>query len=133
MPRFSDIFSISGNALMNHFFSIVISFEKAKNGSLRFCGIRYTSSLNIHFFTTFGLILGPDFEIFSQISGNALMNHFFSIVISWETAKNGSCEVLRIRCTFSLKMQYFAIFGLICPHIFRYFLNFRKCAYESLL
>ena len=37
-PRFWDIFSISGNALMNHFFSIVISFEKANYGFVRFCG-----------------------------------------------------------------------------------------------
>ena len=35
---FWDIFSISGNELMNHFFGIVISYEKAKNGSARFCG-----------------------------------------------------------------------------------------------
>ena len=75
---------------MNHFFSIVISFEKAKNGSVRFCRIRCTFSLNIQFFTPFGLTLGPDFEIFSHISGNALMNPSFSIVISFEKAKNGS-------------------------------------------
>ena len=36
--RFLDIFSISGNVLMNHFFSIVKSSEKVKNGSVRFCG-----------------------------------------------------------------------------------------------
>ena len=36
--RVWDIFLISGNALMNHFFSIVISCKKAKNASVRFCG-----------------------------------------------------------------------------------------------
>ena len=65
-PGFWDIFSISGNAFMNHFFSIVISCEKAKNGSVRFCGSDATFSLKIQFFIIFGLILGPDFEIFSQ-------------------------------------------------------------------
>ena len=141
-PRFWDIFSISGNALMNHFFSIVISFEKAKNGSVRFCGsdapfhwnsIFYNfwpkfgprfwdifwisgnalmnhffsiviakkrktvlwgfadpMQLKIQFFWNFWPNLGPDFEIFSQFQANALMNHFFSIVISFEKAKNGS-------------------------------------------
>ena len=37
-PRLGDIFSISGNALMNLFFSIAMSCEKAKNISVRFCG-----------------------------------------------------------------------------------------------
>ena len=37
-PRLWDIFSISGNALMNLFFSIAMSCEKAKNISVRFCG-----------------------------------------------------------------------------------------------
>ena len=43
------------------------------------------------------------------------------------------CEVLRIRCTFSLKIQFYIIYGLIWAQILRYFLHFRKCAYESLL
>ena len=37
-PRFWNIFWISGNAIMSHFFSIVISCEIAQNGSVRFCG-----------------------------------------------------------------------------------------------
>ena len=64
-PRFWDIFSISGNALMNLFFSIVISCEKAKNGS-EVMRVRCNFSLKIQFFILFGLTFGPDFEIFSQ-------------------------------------------------------------------
>ena len=163
-PRFWDIFSISGNALMNLFFSIAISSKKAKNG-YEVMRIRCNFSLNIQFVIMFGLTLGPDFEIFSQfqemclwitflhrnilrksgkqfwsyadpmhliikdsifhnvwpnlgprfwdifsISGNGLMNLFFSIVISCEKGKNGS-EVLQVRCNFSLKIQFF-MFGL---------------------
>ena len=51
---------------MNHFFSIVISFEKAKNGSVRFCGSDAPFHKRFNFFLIFGLSLGPDFEIFSQ-------------------------------------------------------------------
>ena len=87
-PRFWDIFSISGNALMNHPFSIVISCEKAKNDCVRFCGLDAPFQSNIQFFIIYWPKFGPRFwEIFS-ISGNALMNHFFSIVISCEKAKN---------------------------------------------
>ena len=50
---------------MNHFFSIVISFEIAKNGSVRFCGSDAPFHYNIQFVEIFGLNLGPDFEIFS--------------------------------------------------------------------
>ena len=91
-PRFWDIFSISGSALMNHFFSIVISLEKAKNGSVRVCG----SDAPFHWrfiFLQFWPNFGPRFWDTSSISGNALMNHFFSIVISLEKAKNGSVRV----------------------------------------
>ena len=86
-PRFWDIFSISGNALMNHFFSIVISCEKAKNGSVRFCG----SDAPFHWILTFlqFLTYGPRFWDIFWISGNTLMNHFLSIVISCEKVKNG--------------------------------------------
>ena len=84
-PRFSDIFSISGNALMTRFSSIVISCENAHNDSVSFCGSRCTFSLTIQFFIIFGLTLGPH-------SGNALMNHFFSIVISGDQAKKLLCE-----------------------------------------
>ena len=148
-PRFWAIFSISGNSFMNHCFSI-ISCEKTKNGSVRlsesdatfhrfhfsnytfetnfrkcrffryflnfghwkcayesllqhrnilrknekrFCEvfrIRCTFSLNIQFFIIFGLTIGNRFWDIFSISGNALMNHFFSIVISCEKTKNGS-------------------------------------------
>ena len=145
-PGFWDIFSISGNALMNHYFNIVSILRKSAK---RFCEdlrIRCTFSLNNQFFIIFGQSLGLDFEIFSRfqemrwwitalvsyylakkrktvlegfpdpmhlfiiysifynfwpnfgprfwdifsISGNALMSHFFSIVISCEKAQNGS-------------------------------------------
>ena len=176
-PRFWDIFSISGNALMNHFFSIVISWEKRKTilwdfgdsmhlfikdskncyfwawaqifryfldfgicayesllwhrnifrkREKRFCEvlrIRCNFSLKIQFFHNFWPNFGPGFWDIFSISGNALMNHFFRIVISfrkcsvWITSlwhrnifrkrEKRFCEVLRIRCTFSLKIQLF--------------------------
>ena len=88
-PRFWGIFSISGNALLNHFFSIVISCEKAKNGSGRFCG---SDALFIKpsIFHNLWPNFGPRFWDIFSISGNALMNHFFSIAISCEKANNGS-------------------------------------------
>ena len=87
----------------------------------------------IQFFIIFGLIFGPIFWDIFSISGNAIMNHFLSIVVSCKKAKNGFCEVLQIRCTFLLKASIFYNFW----HSFgaqslRYLLNFRKCAYESL-
>ena len=131
-PRFWDIFSISGNALMNHFFSIVISCEKAKNGSVRFADQMHLFIKDSIFHNFWPNFRTRFWDIFS-ISGNALMNHFFSIVISCEKAKKKRfCEVLRIRCTFSLKIQFF-MFDLTLAQILRYFLSFRKCAYESLL
>ena len=139
-PRFWDIFSISGNVLVNHFFSIVISCEKGKNGA-EVLQVRCNFSLKIQFFM-FGLTfetrfwdivsisgnvldetiflhrnillksgkqfwdyadqmqlfikdsifhnvwpnLGPRFWDIFTISGNAFMNHFFSIVISCKKA-----------------------------------------------
>ena len=41
------------------------------------------------------------------------------------------CEVLWIRCTFSSKIQFFIFIGLTLGPDFGYFLDFRKCAYES--
>ena len=80
-PRFWDIFSISGNALMNHFF---------RKSEKRFWG--YADPM--HLFIKHSIFhnvwpnLGPRlWDIFS-ISGNALMNLFFSIAISCEKAKN---------------------------------------------
>ena len=184
-PRFWDIFSISGNALMNHFFSIVISWEKRKTvlwgfgdsmhlfikdskncyfwawaqifryfldfgicayesllwhrnifrkSEKRFCEvlrIRCTFSLKIQFFYNFWPNFGPGlWDIFS-ISGNALMNHFLSIVISWEKRKT-------VLWGFGDSMHLFIKDSKNCyfwswTQIFRYFLDFWKCAYESLL
>ena len=131
-PRFWDIFSISGNTLMNNFFSIVISCEKAKNYCMRFCG----SDAPFHQYSIFHNFW-PNFrprcwDIFS-ISGNALMNNFFSIVISYEKGKNdcvrfcGSDAPLHQYAVFH---NYWPKFG---PRFWGIFLNFRKCAYESLL
>ena len=53
------------------------------------------------------------------------MNHFFSSVISFEKAKKGS-EVSRIRCTFSLKFQFFKIFGLSLGQDFEIFSGFQE-------
>ena len=131
-PRFWDIFSISGNALMNHFFSIVLSCEKAKNGSVRLCGsdapFHQTFNFSYYYWPNFG----PRFWDIFSISGNALMNHFFSIVISCEKAKNGSVRV----CGSDAPFIKYSIFHNFWPNLgpdLRYFLNFRKCAYEYLL
>ena len=60
------------------------------------------------------------------------MNHFFSIVISCEKAKNVS-EVMRIRCTFSLKIQFFIMFDLTLGPDFEIFSQFQEMRLESLL
>ena len=88
--RVWDIFSVSENGLMNHFFSIVISCKKAKKRFHQVLRIRWTFSLKVQFFKIFGKALVPEFEISFSISGNALMKHFFSIVISCKKAKNVS-------------------------------------------
>ena len=108
---FWDIFSISGNALMNHFFSIVISCKKAKRGSVRFCGSDAPFHSMIQFFIIFGLILGPHFEIFSQFAQEMRLwiTSSASWYLAWKIVKNELrfCEVLRIRCTFSLNDSIF--------------------------
>ena len=124
-PRFWDIFSISGNALMNHFFSIVIPCEKAKYGSVRFCGSNapfHQSSI----FHNFGPKFRPRFWDIFSISGNALMNHFFSIVISCERAKTDCVRFLRIRCTCSSNIQFFIIIGLNLGPDFEMFSQFQE-------
>ena len=107
--RVWDILSIWGNALMNHFFSIVISCKKAKNALWGFADpipIFIKISIFYSFWHSFGARV---WDIFS-ISGNALMNHFFSIVIC-KKAKNSSVRFC-IRYPFSLKVQFFIIFGI---------------------
>ena len=109
--RVWDIFSISGNALMNHFFSIVISCKKAKNGFCEVLRIRCTFSLKVQFFIIFGIALGPEFEISSQFrkcAYESLLQHRNIL----QKSEKRLCEVLRIRCTFSLKVQFFIIFGI---------------------
>ena len=54
------------------------------------------------------------------------MNHVFSIVISFRKSEKRFCEVLRIRCTFSLKIQFFKIFGLILGPDFEIFSGFQE-------
>ena len=126
MPRFSDIFTISGNALMNHLFSIVISFEKGKNGSVRFCG----SDAPFHWRFNFFLNFWPNFvpglwDIFS-ISGNALMNHFFSIVISFEKAKNGSLRFCGSDAPLHWTFNFFTTFDLTLGPDFEIFSRFQE-------
>ena len=162
-PRFWDIFSISGNALMNHYFSIVNILRKSAK---RFCEnlpIRCTFSSKIQFFHNFWPRFGPRFwDIFSiqemrswitslasyylakkrktvlggfsdpmqlfikisivyniwpnfrprfwnifWISGNALMSHFFSIVISCEIAQNGSVRFCGSDAPFQLISMFY--------------------------
>ena len=132
-PRFWGILSLSANALMNHFFSIVISFEK---GEKRFCEvsrIRCTFSLNIQFLFNFWPNFGPRFWDIFAISGNALMNHFFSIVISLEKAENGFVRVCGSDAPFHWRFNFWQFLALIWAQILRYSLTFGKCAYESLL
>ena len=106
-PRFWDIFSISGNALMNHFFSIVLSCEKSRKS------VMWGYADPMHLFIKYSIFhnympnSAPRFWDIFSISGNALMNHFFSIVISCEKCEKRLCEVLRIRCTFSSKHSIF--------------------------
>ena len=124
-----DIFSISGNAMINLFFSIVISCEKAKIGCCEVLRIPCTVSLKISIFhnywlSNFGQILGPDFEIFSQFQEMRWWITTSSIVITCEKGKIDSCEVLRIWCTFSLNIQFFIIIGLILGPDFEIFSQF---------
>ena len=86
-PRFWDIFSILGNTLMNHIFSIVISCEKAKTVLWGFADPMHLFTKHT-IFHQFWPKLRPRFWDIFSISGNALMNHIFSIVISREKAKN---------------------------------------------
>ena len=130
-PWFWDIFSISGNALYE---SLLQHCNILRKSEKRFCEvlrIRCTFSLNIQFFIIFGLTLGPDFEIIFSISGNAFMNHFFSIVISCEKSQKRFCEVLRIRWTFSLNIQFFIIFGLILGPGFEIFSQFQEIRFTN--
>ena len=117
---------------MNYFFSIVISCEKRNTIVWNFADPMYLF-IKLSIFHNFWPKLRPRFWDISSISGYALRNHFFSIALSCEKAKKRLCEVLRIRCTFSSKIQFFISIDLNWAKILRYFLNFRKCAYESLL
>ena len=130
-PRCWDIFSISGNTLMNHFFSIVIYCEKAKNVSVSFCGSDapfHQISISHNYLLNFARRF---WDIFS-ISGNTLMNHFFSIVLSCEKAKNGSARLCESDAPFHQIFNFSLLLAKFWTQILRYFLNFRKCAYESL-
>ena len=86
-PRLWDIFSISGNVLMNLFFSIAISCEKRKTflwGFVDPMHLFIKDSICPNVWPNFG----PRFWDIFSISGNALMNLFFSIAMSCEKAKN---------------------------------------------
>ena len=120
-PRFWGIFSISGNALLNHFFSIVISCEKAKNGSVRFCGsdaLFIKPSIFHNFWPNFGKQILRYFLNFRKCAYESLLQHRN---ILRKNEKRFSV-VLRIRCTFSLNIQFFIIFRLtLVP-------DFEKCS-----
>ena len=157
-PRFRDIFSISGNALMNHFFSIVLSCEKAKNGSVRLCGsdapfhqtifqffIRYYPEMRLWITSSIVLCekekngsmrLCPDFGQMLRYFLNFRKCPYESLLQHRNILRKSEIrlgEVLRIRCTFSSNIQFFIIFGPNLGPDLRYFLNFRKCPNESLL
>ena len=90
--------------------------------------------INIQFFIIFSLTIEEQilryFLNFRKCAYESLLQHRNIL----RKNEKRFCEVLRIRCTFSLNIQFFIIFGLtIGKQILRYFLNFRKCAYESLL
>ena len=100
----------------------------------RFCEvlrIRCTFSLKIQFFIMFDLTLAQIlryFLNFRKCAYESLLQHRNIL----RKSEKLFYEVLRIRCTFSLKIQFFIMFDLTLAQILRYFLNFRKCAYESL-
>ena len=64
---------------------------------------------------------------FRKCSFESILQHRYIV----RKSEQRFCEVLRIRCTFSLKIQFYIIYGLLWAQILRYFLHFRKCAYES--
>ena len=109
---------------MNHFFSIVISCENAKNGSMRFLRIRCTFSLKIQFFIMLELTLAQILRYFLNFR-KCTYESLFCIVISCENAEN-SYEVMRIRCTFSLKIQFFIMFGLTLGPDYEIFSQFQE-------
>ena len=109
---------------MNHFFSIVISCENAKNCSMRFLWIRCTFSLKIQFFIMLDLTLAQILRYFLYFR-KCTYESLFCIVISCENAEN-SYEVMRIRCTFSLKIQFFIMFGLTLGPDYKIFSQFQE-------
>ena len=127
-PRFWDIFSISGNALMNPFFSIVISCEKAKNDCVRFYGSDATIKDSI--FHNYWINFGPRFWEYFLNFRKCAYESLLQLRNTLQKSEIRLCEVLRIRCTFSSKIQFFIIFGPrywdILAQILRYFLNFRN-------
>ena len=101
----------------------------------RFCVVLLilcTFSLKVQFFIIFRLIWARILRYFLDFRKCAYESLLQHRVILPKSEK-GFCVVLLIRCTFSLKIQFFIIFGLIWARILRNFLNFWKCAYESLL
>ena len=124
-PRFWDIFSISGNALMNPFFSIVISFEKAKKRfSEVFADPMHLFIKDSFFFNFFG-ILAQNLRCFLDFRKCADESLLYHRNIFRKSEKR-FCGVLRIRCNFSLKIQFFTIFGLTLGPDFKIFSQFQE-------
>ena len=120
-----DIFSISGNALMNHFFSIAICCEKARRGFVRFLRIRCTFSLMIRFFIIFANIWAHILRYFLKFRKCAYQSLLQHRNIFQKRVKR-FCDVLWIRCTFALKLEFFIIFGLNLGPRFEIFSQFQK-------
>ena len=102
----------------------ITSSEKAKNGS-EVLRIRCTFSLKIQFFIMFGLTLGPDFEIFSQFLEMRL----------WISSSASQCLAKKRKTFlwgfvdpmhFSLKIQFFIMFGLTLGPDFEIFSQFQE-------
>ena len=77
---------------------------------------------------------GPRFWDIFSISGNALYESLLQHCNILRKSEKRFCEALRIRCTFSLKIQFFIIFGLTLVPDFEIFSQFQEMRfYESLL
>ena len=105
---------------MNHFFSIVLSCEKAKNDCMRFCGSDAPFH-QISIFHNYWLKFGPRFWDIFSISGNALMNHFFSFVIlakKRNTVLWGFADPMHLFIKYSIFHHFWPNFRPRCWDIF---------------
>ena len=110
--RVWDIFSISGNALVNHYFSIVISCQKGEKrllwGFADPIDLLIKSSIFHNFWHSFGARVWDIFSNFRKCAYESLLQHRNIL----QKSEKWLYEVLRIRCTFSLNFQFFIVFGI---------------------